>query len=44
MTELIGAVEGRTALIVDDFTISAGTLVDAARVVTERGPPPSTPR
>ena len=35
--ELIGAVEGRTALIVDDFTISAGTLVDAARVLIERG-------
>src|ERR1700677_4088687 len=35
--DLIGNVEGRTALIVDDFTISAGTLVDAARVVVERG-------
>jgi ribose-phosphate pyrophosphokinase len=35
--ELIGTVEGRTALIVDDFTISAGTLVDAARVLVERG-------
>jgi ribose-phosphate pyrophosphokinase len=35
--ELIGSVEGRTALIVDDFTISGGTLADAARVVTERG-------
>jgi ribose-phosphate pyrophosphokinase len=35
--ELIGSVEGRTALIVDDFTISAGTLVDAARVLVERG-------
>ena len=35
--ELIGSVEGSTALIVDDFTISAGTLVDAARVVMERG-------
>ncbi len=35
--ELIGTVEGRSALIVDDFTISAGTLADAARVVTERG-------
>ena len=35
--ELIGSVEGRTALIVDDFTITAGTLVDAARVLTERG-------
>jgi ribose-phosphate pyrophosphokinase len=37
VVELIGSVEGRTALIVDDFTISAGTLIDAARVVTERG-------
>ncbi len=35
--ELIGSVEGCSALIVDDFTISAGTLADAARVVTERG-------
>src|SRR5580700_11200269 len=35
--ELIGDVEGRTALIVDDFTISAGTLVDASRVLKERG-------
>ena len=31
VVELIGSVEGRTALIVDDFTVSAGTLVDAAR-------------
>ena len=37
IVELIGSVEGRTALIVDDFTISAGTLIDAARVVMERG-------
>jgi ribose-phosphate pyrophosphokinase len=37
VTELMGAVEGRTALIVDDFTISAGTLDDAARVLMERG-------
>jgi ribose-phosphate pyrophosphokinase len=37
MVELIGSVEGCTALIVDDFSISAGTLVDAARIVTERG-------
>jgi ribose-phosphate pyrophosphokinase len=35
--ELIGSVRGRTALIVDDFTISAGTLGDAARVLVERG-------
>jgi ribose-phosphate pyrophosphokinase len=37
IVELIGSVEGRTALIVDDFTISAGTLADAARVLVERG-------
>jgi ribose-phosphate pyrophosphokinase len=35
--ELMGSVEGRTALIVDDFTISAGTLVDAARLLVDRG-------
>lgn len=35
--ELIGSVEGRTALIVDDFTITAGTLAEAARVVMEHG-------
>jgi ribose-phosphate pyrophosphokinase len=35
--DLIGNVEGRTALIVDDFTISAGTLVDASRILIERG-------
>ena len=37
IVELIGSVEGRTAVIVDDFTASAGTLVDAARVLMERG-------
>lgn len=37
VTELIGDVAGRTALIIDDFTVSAGTLVDAARVLLERG-------
>ncbi len=37
VVELIGSVEGCTALIVDDFAISAGTLVDAARILTERG-------
>src|SRR5271167_1766422 len=37
VVELIGSVEGRTALIVDDFTISGGTLADAARVLVERG-------
>jgi ribose-phosphate pyrophosphokinase len=35
--ELIGSVEGRTALIVDDFTISGGTLVEAARALIDRG-------
>lgn len=40
VTELIGVVEGRTALIVDDFTISAATLIDAARVLLERGAGP----
>jgi ribose-phosphate pyrophosphokinase len=35
--ELMGSVEGRTALIVDDFTISGGTLVDAARLLIDRG-------
>jgi ribose-phosphate pyrophosphokinase len=37
IVELIGSVEGRTALIVDDFTISAGTLTEAARVLVDRG-------
>jgi ribose-phosphate pyrophosphokinase len=37
VVELIGSVDGMTALIVDDFTISAGTLTDAARVLMERG-------
>ncbi len=37
VVELIGSVEGRTALIVDDFTISGGTLSEAARVLIERG-------
>ena len=35
IVELIGSVAGRTALIVDDFTITAGTLTDAARVLVE---------
>src|SRR6266542_1352759 len=35
--EIIGEVEGKTALIVDDFTISAGTLADAAEKLVERG-------
>src|SRR5262245_17503869 len=35
--EIIGHVEGRTAVIVDDFTISAGTLAAAATKLVERG-------
>jgi ribose-phosphate pyrophosphokinase len=35
--EIIGEVRGKTALIVDDFTISAGTLADAADKLRERG-------
>ena len=34
---LIGSVEGKTALIVDDEVASGGTLVEAARFVLERG-------
>ncbi len=37
VVELIGSVDGRTALIVDDFTTSAGTLVDVSRVLIDRG-------
>lgn len=35
--EVIGNVRGKTALIVDDFTISAGTLADAAAKLVEQG-------
>jgi ribose-phosphate pyrophosphokinase len=35
--EIIGDVRGRTALIVDDFTISANTLVEAAHGLIKRG-------
>jgi ribose-phosphate pyrophosphokinase len=35
--EIIGDVRGRTALLVDDFTISASTLVEAAHNLIERG-------
>jgi ribose-phosphate pyrophosphokinase len=35
--ELIGSVAGRPALIVDDFTTSANTLVSAAEVLVDRG-------
>ena len=34
---IIGEVEGKTALVVDDFTISGGTLVDVAQKLAERG-------
>ena len=37
VTELMGDVSGCTAIVVDDFTISAGTLIDASRVLMERG-------
>ena len=37
MLEIIGEVRGKTAMIVDDFTISAGTLADAAAKLVERG-------
>ena len=35
--EIMGDVDGRTALIVDDFTISGGTLVEAAEKLVDRG-------
>ncbi len=35
--ELIGHVEGKTALIVDDFTISGRTLTSAAELLMQRG-------
>ena len=34
---LIGEVEGRTAIIVDDEVLTAGTLIAAAEALTERG-------
>jgi ribose-phosphate pyrophosphokinase len=37
VVEIIGEVRDKTALIVDDFTISAGTLADAAEKLIERG-------
>ena len=37
VVELIGSVAARTALVVDDFTITAGTLVGAAEVLIDRG-------
>ena len=35
--EIIGDVSGKTALVVDDFTISAGTVADVAEKLIERG-------
>jgi ribose-phosphate pyrophosphokinase len=37
VVEIIGDVRGKTALVVDDFVISAGTLVDVAEKLLERG-------
>src|SRR5262245_45496938 len=37
VTEVIGEVAGRDAILVDDFTVSAGTLVEAASELTARG-------
>lgn len=35
--EVIGDVRGKTAVVVDDFTISGGTLIDVAAKLIERG-------
>jgi ribose-phosphate pyrophosphokinase len=37
VTDVIGEVAGRNAVLVDDFTISAGTLVEAAEALVARG-------
>ncbi len=37
VVEVIGEVEGRDAILVDDFTISAGTLTEAAEQLVLRG-------
>ncbi|MDX2037798.1 MAG: ribose-phosphate pyrophosphokinase [Isosphaeraceae bacterium] len=37
MLDIIGHVEGKNVLIVDDFTISGGTLIEMARSCLERG-------
>jgi len=36
--EVIGDVKGKTAVVVDDFTISGGTLVDVSVKLMEQGP------
>jgi ribose-phosphate pyrophosphokinase len=35
--EIIGDVAGKTAIVIDDFTISGGTLVEAAKRLIEQG-------
>ncbi|WP_028552403.1 ribose-phosphate diphosphokinase [Paenibacillus sp. UNC451MF] len=35
--ELIGHVEGKTALIIDDFSISGGTLIELSKLLVQRG-------
>jgi ribose-phosphate pyrophosphokinase len=37
MLDIVGEVEGKNVLIVDDFTISGGTLIEMAKVCKERG-------
>jgi ribose-phosphate pyrophosphokinase len=37
IVEIIGDVHGKTALVVDDFTVSGGTLADVAVKLVERG-------
>ena len=37
INHIIGDVAGRTALIVDDFTVSGGTLVEVAQALIDRG-------
>lgn len=37
LMELIGHVEGKTAVIIDDFSISGGTLVELSKLLIRRG-------
>ncbi len=37
VVEIIGEVSGRDAILVDDFTVSGGTLVEAAEQLVARG-------